>query len=154
MKIQEPSVNTSSMLRILSFALVLTILISTSALPEQVPANNGQPDNFTKQVNCGSIEGTPEQKDCFNKTYQQADQRLKQVYSRLVAFFELDAATVAERKRRLSRAQEAWVKFRDSNCEFRSSGRKQEQAVFQESCRARMTQERVQELEEFLQRGG
>ena len=122
------------------------------ALPEQAPASDG-PNNFTKQVNCGSIEGTQEQKDCFNKTYQQADQRLKQVYSRLVAFFELNAATVAERKRRLSRAQEAWVKFRDSNCEFRSSGREQERAVFQESCLARMTQERAQELEEFLQRG-
>lgn len=139
-----------------TFVLVaLFLVIPTSA---SASCNGGDCLNrisFTKQLNCGSIDTTREQKDCFNKTYQQADRRLKQVYSRLVAFLELDTAMAAERKRRLNRAEEAWVKFRDTNCEFRSSGRDRERrAVFQESCRARMTQERAQELEEFLQRGG
>lgn len=141
-----------------TFVLVALFLVVPTSAGASEQCDGGDCLNrisFTKQFNCGSLDTTREQKDCFNKTYQQAEQRLKQVYSRLVAFFELDTAMAAERKRRLSRAEEAWVKFRDTNCEFRSSGRDRERrAVFQESCRARMTQERAQELEEFLQRGG
>lgn len=142
-----------------TLALTLVLAIPTSASTSFQQTQSSTSDlhavSFTKQLNCEGLGSTREQKDCFNKNYKQADQRLKQVYSRLISFFELDKSRAAERKRRLSRAEEAWGKFRDTNCEFRSSGwDKEKRSVFQESCRLRMTLERAQELEEFLQRGG
>lgn len=151
----------------LALTLVLAIPIGASALEQTQPSiSNVQPaqvtpplldsSSLTKQLSCETLVNTREQKDCFNKNYKQADQKLKQVYSRLISFFELDNKPRAkERKRKLSRAEEAWGKFRDANCDFRSSGWDNEkQAVFRQSCLTRVTQERTQELEEFLQRGG
>jgi len=126
--------------------MVFAISLCAVELP-----SHAQSANF---ANCSNLGSVREQKDCFNKTYREVDQRRRQVYSRLVSFIELDRPRAAERKRRLSRAEDAWVKFRDTNCEFRSSGADDGREVFQASCRARMSQERIQELEEFLQRGG
>ncbi len=140
----------------LALTLTLAIPIGASAPFAQTQASSDvQPVGFTKQLNCDRLGSTREQKDCFSKTYKQADQRLKQVNSRLISFFQLDKPRSEERQRKLSRAEEDWVDFRDSNCEFRSSNWDDEKReVFLESCRTRMTQERAQELEEFLQRGG
>lgn len=139
----------------LALTLTLAIPIGASAPLSQIQASSNVQLGFTKQLNCDRLGITREQKNCFSKTYKQADQRLKQVNSRLISFFQLDKSRSEERQRKLSRAEKAWVDFRDSNCEFRSSGWDDEKReVFLESCRARMTQERAQELEEFLQRGG
>ena len=50
--------------------------------------------------------------DCAGKEYQAADAALNQVYRKLVAM--LDDEETSE----LKVAQNAWLKYRDANCEF------------------------------------
>ena len=49
---------------------------------------------------------------CAGKAYKAADAVLNQVYQKLLAVLD------DEEKAQLKEAQEAWLKYRDSNCEF------------------------------------
>lgn len=73
------------------------------------------------------------------RNYQQADRELNQVYQQIVS-----RGTWPE----LRNAQLAWIAFRDANCEFEGYG----SSANNNLCLIRMTEERTQELERYLQR--
>ena len=50
--------------------------------------------------------------DCWGREYRAADTVLNQVYRQLVSMLD------DEEKSQLKEAQTAWLKYRDSNCEF------------------------------------
>jgi uncharacterized protein YecT (DUF1311 family) len=101
--------------------------------------------------NCEDLTTTIEQKQCYQKTYNVADKKLNQVYSQLKNSFKNDESTLKERQKTLTSSQQAWMKFRDTNCIFRSSGwGGTTRAKMQVACLERMTEERTRELQEML----
>ncbi len=65
------------------------------------------------QLDCSNDASLSEQKECFRKDYEQADKELNRVYKRVIS----DLST--ERKQKLIRAEQAWIKYRDTNCEYK-----------------------------------
>jgi uncharacterized protein YecT (DUF1311 family) len=95
-----------------------------------------------KELDCSNDASLSEQTECFHKNYEQADRELNRVYK------EVSSDLPTERKQTLIRAEQAWIKYRETNCEYRSSMWGGVQRVgFNYSCLARMTRERTQELQ-------
>jgi uncharacterized protein YecT (DUF1311 family) len=65
-----------------------------------------------KPAPCTDAGTQVEMNDCAGKEYKTADAALNRVYQQLVAKLE------AEEKTQLKMAQTAWIKYRDTNCEF------------------------------------
>src|SRR5258706_9858979 len=61
---------------------------------------------------CTNANTQAEMNICAGKEYKTADAALNQTYQQLVAKLE------AEEKAELKEAQTAWIKYRDTNCEF------------------------------------
>ena len=61
---------------------------------------------------CSKAQTQAEMNICAGKEYQAADADLNQVYRKLVAMLN------DEEKAQLKGAQNAWLKYRDANCEF------------------------------------
>ena len=61
---------------------------------------------------CPNAQSQAEMTQCAGKEYKAADAELNQVYQKLVAMLDDDE------KAQLKTAQTAWLKYRDSNCEF------------------------------------
>ncbi len=84
---------------------------------------------------------------CAKLSYQNADKKLNQVYQKLLPTLD------KSRKQKLIIAQQAWVKFRDTNCEFERSaneGGSIAPTVYF-GCLERTTQQRTKQLQEYLQ---
>ena len=77
--------------------------------------------------------------ECDQRRYEEADASLNQVYKKLL--LRLDDLE----KTRLEHSQQAWIKFRDANCELASD------FVYQQ-CLTTMTRERTIELNNFQRR--
>jgi uncharacterized protein YecT (DUF1311 family) len=97
---------------------------------------------------CEDAETTAEMRDCANRRYTQADAELNQVYKQLSSQLE------PERRGLLRDAQRAWVAFRDKNAAYVASDAEGGtlSPILEVSERAAMTEHRVQELKESLQR--
>jgi uncharacterized protein YecT (DUF1311 family) len=127
----------------------ITIGFILSVIP--FGATVGLAENFStqaiiaiKQLDCSNDRSLLEQTECFRKDYKQADKELNRVYKQVIS----DLSSENERKQKLIRAEQAWIKYRDTNCEYRSSMWGGVQRVgFNYSCLARMTRERIQELQ-------
>jgi uncharacterized protein YecT (DUF1311 family) len=65
-----------------------------------------------KSPPCSGAESQAEMTICWGKQYKAADAALNQVYKQLVA--KLDDQERAQ----LKEAQTAWLKYRDTNCDF------------------------------------
>jgi uncharacterized protein YecT (DUF1311 family) len=65
-----------------------------------------------KNEPCADAQSQAEMNICWGKEYKAADATLNQVYRQL--FAKLDD----EQKAQLKDAQNAWLKYRDANCEF------------------------------------
>jgi uncharacterized protein YecT (DUF1311 family) len=86
-------------------AIFLSLLLAGSAvygLPQQ--SKNSDP--------CAGAESQGEMNICWGKKYKAADAKLNEAYRQLVAMLD------DEQKAQLKEAQTAWLKYRDSNCEF------------------------------------
>jgi uncharacterized protein YecT (DUF1311 family) len=83
--------------------LALLILIST---PGTFPQ---------KLIDPCKGETTAEMKQCAAKEYKQADDELNRVYRQLLSKLDDEGHRSA-----LKTAQQAWLKYRDSNCDFES----------------------------------
>jgi len=66
----------------------------------------------SKKGPCTDANTQAEMNICAGKEYKTADAALNQTYQKLVAKLE------AEEKAELKEAQTAWIKYRDTNCEF------------------------------------
>ncbi len=61
---------------------------------------------------CAKAQTQAEMNNCAGKEYQSADAELNQVYRKLVSMLD------DEEKPGLKDAQNAWLKYRDANCDF------------------------------------
>lgn len=92
-------------------------------------------------------ETTFEMRQCAGKRYKQADEELNKVYQRLMSKLSADEKTS------LKTAQQAWLKYRDTNCDFESfmyRGGTMAPLVEAE-CMVAMTNSRTKELKQQIE---
>jgi uncharacterized protein YecT (DUF1311 family) len=124
----------------LLFSIVLCFLVALN-----VVAQNPQTTDP-----CADAQTTVEMRDCAGKEYKQADAELNAVYKRLMATLS-DKAEQAS----LKSAQQAWLKYRDANCEFDAFENRGGTIypVVYTSCLTAMTRARTKELQEEMAEG-
>jgi uncharacterized protein YecT (DUF1311 family) len=71
------------------------------------------PQKRAAQDPCANAQTTAEMRDCAGQEYQKADAALNKGYRELMAKLDDDG-----QKSVLKAAQQAWIKYRDANCEF------------------------------------
>lgn len=101
---------------------------------------------IAQKPNCNNPQTQSEMNACAGLSYQQADKRLNQVYQQLVPKLP------SVRRQKLTSAQQAWIKFRDSNCAFQRSeveGGSMAPMIYS-SCLAEMTKQRTEQLEAYI----
>ncbi|KAF3890323.1 MULTISPECIES: lysozyme inhibitor LprI family protein [Nostocales] len=127
-----------SVLSVASTALFIAVLSTPSPAQEIV----------AQRVNCNKAVATPELKYCSQLSYEAADKRLNEVYKRVTS------SLINEQKQILTSAQQAWIKFRDNNCNFETYGSRGGTGyeIFRNGCLERLTKQRTQDLQEFLSR--
>src|ERR1051325_4105593 len=85
----------------LALSLLFSLSLATSAQTSKDPCANAQ-----TQI---------EMNECQGREYKKADAALNTVYKQLVAKIDDEGERTA-----LKTAQQAWIKFRDNECEFES----------------------------------
>jgi uncharacterized protein YecT (DUF1311 family) len=98
---------------------------------------------------CADAQTTVEMRDCAGREYKQADDELNRVYRKLMAKIGNDEG----RKTALKTAQQAWIKYRDANCEFASYLNRGGtiEPVIRYNCMTAMTVSRMKELREYVE---
>jgi uncharacterized protein YecT (DUF1311 family) len=91
---------------------------------------------------CTAPQTQFEMNQCAGKAYKAADATLNQVYQRLAAMLD------DNEKAQLKEAQTAWLKYRDSNCEFVADQFKggSMRPMIYAYCLANVTKKRTSEL--------
>ncbi|HEY9853961.1 MAG TPA: lysozyme inhibitor LprI family protein [Leptolyngbyaceae cyanobacterium] len=100
-----------------------------------------------QRPNCNNPMTQAEMNACAGIAYQNADRKLNQVYQQLLPKLS------TSRKQKLITAQRAWIRFRDSSCDFERSevaGGSMEPMMYS-NCMASVTEERIQDLERYLE---
>ena len=100
--------------------LVLSSILTISSLNTSAMIIAGTtPDlsemRLVQKLNCNNPQTQAAINECTKLSYQNADKKLNQVYQQLISTLE------RPRKQKLIAAQLAWIKFRDTNCEFERS---------------------------------
>jgi uncharacterized protein YecT (DUF1311 family) len=102
--------------------------------------------HLAQKLNCNNAQTQVEINQCAQISYQNADKKLNQVYQKLVPTLSSSS------KKKLITAQQAWIKFRDTSCEFERSqyegGTIAPTIYF--GCLEKTTQQRTQQLQEYL----
>ena len=125
------------------FAASLLLLTAGFLLPSKA---SNIPVQIAQQPNCKSPQTTLDMNVCSSQEFQAADRKLNQVYQ------QLQAKISSRQKQRLTAAQRTWIAFRDQNCDY-AKGQFEGGSVAASTygyCRARVTQERIKDLEGFL----
>lgn len=119
-------------------ALVLSVFSASAA------ASDGLTTAVFDQC-MSKAEATVEIVQCIDAELERQDQRLNQVYK------ALGADLTDNRKAQLREAQRAWIKFRDTNCEFYLDPDGGTMAgILAADCMLRSTADRAEELANFL----
>ena len=123
-------------MRSLSIAIVLFLI-----LPGAYTAQTTDP--------CKDAQSTFEMKQCAAKKFKQADDELNTVYRRLMAKLDDEG-----HKTSLKTAQQAWLKYRDTNCEFESYLNRGGTiySLVVSDCMTVMTTSRTSEMKEQIKR--
>lgn len=124
-------------------ALISLPILSIFASPNLARGNSYQ---VAQNVNCNSPQTTLEMKVCAGNSYQKADRKLNQVYR------QLKPKLGASQQKRLINAQRAWIQFRDKSCAFEGAFAEGGtlEPVLKTSCLARVTEQRVKDLQSYL----
>ncbi|MEH1841685.1 MAG: lysozyme inhibitor LprI family protein [Nostoc sp.] len=131
--------------------LVLASMLTLSSLNTPTVTIAGTtPDlremRLVQRVNCNNAQTQIAINECAKLSYQKEDKKLNQVYQQLLSTLE------TSRKQKLIAAQQAWLKFRDTNCEFERSkyeGGSIAPSIYS-GCLENITKLRTQELQEYL----
>lgn len=133
----------------------LIVTITTASLFNGgIPADtiaSATPDLVRMQVaqqpNCNNPQTQSEMNACAGIAYRNADRRLNQLYQQLLPNLS------ASRRQQLVTAQQAWIRFRDASCTFERSGFEggSMAPMVQANCLARVTEQRVKDLQNYLQ---
>ena len=133
------------------FALLL-IIFGVGAARAQEPTKPATPevettqDEVDREDPCPGDHSQHELNRCAARARDKADAELNKVYRELIK----DTGTTERAK--LRTAQLAWIKFRDTQCDYESIGNKGGSIypmVFS-FCLARVTNDRVKQLQEIL----
>ncbi|MBC6434304.1 lysozyme inhibitor LprI family protein [Nostoc sp. HG1] len=115
----------------------MTIAGTTPDLPEM---------RLVQKLNCNNPQTQSAINECTKLSYQNVDKKLNQVYQQLLPTLE------SSRKQKLIAAQLAWIKFRDTNCEFERSryeGGSIAPTIYF-GCLRNTTKLRTQQLQQYL----
>lgn len=121
----------------ISITIVLCFLMCSANLAQ----------NQKLQDPCADPQTTVEMRDCAGKVYKEVDAELNKVYKQLMSKLEDEGHKLA-----LKSAQQAWIKYRDTNCEYEAylnRGGTIYPAVYT-GCLTRMTKARTTELQELM----
>ena len=121
--------------RLLRAALILLLLFVLAS-----GVASGQ--RRKKSDPCASPLTQFEMNQCAGKAFRAADATMNQVYRRLVSMLDEDE------KAQLKEAQTAWLKYRDTNCEFVADQYKggSIRPLIEATCLGDMTKRRTTEL--------
>ena len=133
------------LLTLLSIASLFAVGMATPSIASPTfAATNLQ---LAQRPNCNNPQTQSEMNICASIAYQNADRKLNQVYRQLLP--RLSAA----RKQKLITAQQAWIKFRDSSCEFERSAYEGGSLapMIYGFCLANVTEQRTKDLQRYLE---
>jgi uncharacterized protein YecT (DUF1311 family) len=120
--------------------LIATFVLAATILPAGTFVNAQNP-----KVNCSKAATTVEMKYCSQLSYAAADKQLNQVYK------QVQSTLKGEQKQLLTSGQQAWIKFRDNNCDFEvylnRGGTGYE--IFRNGCLERLTKQRTKDLQDY-----
>jgi uncharacterized protein YecT (DUF1311 family) len=128
--------------------LLLTLGIITSSSLGIVSTTNETA--FAQKLNCNNSTNLnqSELNQCAYLFYQTEDKKLNQAYKKVVATLE------ASRKQKLVTAQQNWIKFRDTSCDFERSeveGGSIAPMIYY-GCMQQLTKVRTKELMNYVNR--
>ena len=126
--------------------LAASSLLLTAGFSLSSKASNTS-SQLAQQPNCKSPQTTLDMNMCSSQEFQAADKKLNQVYQ------QLQPKLNSKQKQRLIVAQRSWLKFRDETCDYESGhfeGGSVAPSIYG-YCRARITKERVKDLEGYLE---
>jgi uncharacterized protein YecT (DUF1311 family) len=127
--------------RIMKLLSFITVIVITALSGLAEPQKTRDP--------CANAQTTAEMRDCAGRESKQADDELNRVYRQLMAKFGNDEG----HKTALKTAQQAWIKYRDANCDFASYLNRGGtiEPVVRYNCLTSMTVSRMKELREYLE---
>ncbi|MCZ8045972.1 MAG: lysozyme inhibitor LprI family protein [Microcystis aeruginosa K13-05] len=133
------------LLTLLSIASLLAVAMATPSIAS--PASGTTNLQLAQNPNCNNPQTQSQMNICASIAYQNADRKLNQVYRQLLP--KLSAA----RKQKLITAQQAWIKFRDSSCEFERSAYEGGSIapMIYGNCLAAVTEQRTKDLRRYLE---
>jgi len=133
------------LLTVLSIASLLAVGMATRGIASPTSAATNL--QLAQRPNCNNPQTQSEMNICASIAYQNADRKLNQVYRQLLPKLS------ASRKQKLISAQQAWIKFRDSSCEFERSayeGGSMAPMIYS-FCLADVTEQRTKDLQRYLE---
>jgi uncharacterized protein YecT (DUF1311 family) len=86
--------------------LLISLLVALFVMSISVPGQKQKPKP------CEDAQTQADMNICWGNEYKKADARLNQTYQQLVAMLDDDE------KAQLKNVENAWIKYRDANCEF------------------------------------
>ncbi|MBD2204097.1 lysozyme inhibitor LprI family protein [Calothrix sp. FACHB-1219] len=132
------------LLHFLSMIALSSLSVTTVTMANTTPENPQL--QLAQKLNCNNAQTQVEINQCAGLSYQNADKKLNQVYKQLLPTLS------SSRKQKLITAQQAWIKFRDTSCEFERS--QYEGGTIAPSiylgCLERTTRQRTQQLQDYL----
>lgn len=133
------------LLTVSSIASLLAVGMATPSIASPTSAATNL--QLAQRPNCNNPQTQSEMNICASIAYQNADRKLNQVYRQLLP--KLSAA----RKQKLITAQQAWIKFRDSSCEFERSAYEGGSIapMIYGFCLANVTEQRTKDLQRYLE---
>ncbi|MEK0180244.1 MAG: DUF1311 domain-containing protein [Oscillatoriales cyanobacterium] len=129
-----------------TLATISLLLTSGFLLPSQA---SNTPLQLAQEPNCKTPLTTFDMTVCYGQDFQVADRKLNQVYQ------QLQQKLNSKQQERLTVAQLSWIEFRDKSCDF-ARGRVEGGTLagpIYILCKLRVTQERIKDLEYYLQEG-
>lgn len=133
------------LLTVSSIASLFAVGMATPSIAS--PASGTTNLQLAQNPNCNNPQTQSQMNICASIAYQNADRKLNQVYRQLLP--KLSAA----RKQKLIAAQQAWIKFRDSSCEFERSAYEGGSIapMIYGFCLADVTEQRTKDLRRYLE---
>lgn len=117
--------------------LLLAFLVPLVGLAGSAQAND-----------CANAQTQTQMNVCAGESAKKADAALNATYAQIKTRLEADASKVQQ----LTKAQRAWIAFRDAECDFAGSAAEggSMQPMIVSACRERMTANRTRDLSAYL----
>jgi uncharacterized protein YecT (DUF1311 family) len=125
--------------------IALGLLVVACLLPVIAVSNSRKVKK--QQTPCADAATQFEMNQCARKAHEAADAGLNKVYNRFAAMLD------DEQRAHLKEAELAWIKYRDTNCDFEGAFYKggTMRPMVQSYCLARVTNERTAELKQQIE---